>query len=320
MNKGNVDITNMFDSIKESLENEKTQSSSGAYRNILKLSANEKPYLVRLVPNVEDPSATFMHYYHHGFTSNETGQYVDAISPSTWGDRCRLSEECFKLWKQVDNNGGKESPDGKPIANLARKLKRMEKRLVNVYVIDDPSKPENNGTIKILRMGIKLYAKVEEAMGEAAEEFGSRIFDLSENGCTFRIKVETTTGNDKKDRQFTSYDNSRFMGSSAIEGMTKEKNAEIYGNIYDLTDYVERPTAETLEGMINTHLYSNSGNAASETSIDDAVNDAVTAVKDSAEVDAPAPAKPAKKKKSTKSTVSSDKIDDLLKDIEGLED
>ena len=102
--------------------------------------------------------------------------------------------------------------------------------------------------------------------------------------------------------------------------MTKEKNAEIYGNIYNLTDYVERPTAETLEGMINTHLYSNSGNAASETSIDDAVNDAVTAVKDSAEVDAPAPAKPAKKKKSTKSTVSSDKIDDLLKDIEGLED
>jgi len=61
----NIDIVSMFDSIKESLNNEK--GATGAYRNILKFTPGNT-YLVRIIPNIKDPKETFFHYFHHGFT------------------------------------------------------------------------------------------------------------------------------------------------------------------------------------------------------------------------------------------------------------
>lgn len=237
----NVDIKSMFDSIKESLNNEK-KNTGGSFRDIMKLTVGNT-YLVRLIPNVKDPANTFFHYFHHGWTSNETGQYVDAICPTTWGERCPICEERFRLYKK----GGDKNKE------LSKLIRRMEKHFVNIFVVQDPVNEENNNKIKVLRFGIRIKEKFDAAIeGDDAAEFGSRVFDLSENGCNFKIKVESAQDGNKK---FSNYNNSRFTAPSAIPSMTPEKMKEVYESIFDLSTYIEKSTTEGLKNMLATHLY-----------------------------------------------------------------
>ena len=235
-----VDIKSMFDSIKDSLNIEKPGNAS--YRNYLKTEVG-KTYLVRLIPNIKEPKATFFHYQHHGFTSLSTGQYVDATCPRTYGERCPMCETRFKLYKT------KKEED----RNLAYTIRALEKHLVNVYVINDPSNAENEGTIKILRFGKRIYDKFLGATeGDDADEFGSRIYDLTENGCNFKIKVETASENNCK---FTNYNNSRFTAPGAIANMTSEKISEIYNNIFDLSKILDTKTEAEINSMLKEHVF-----------------------------------------------------------------
>lgn len=235
-----IDIKTMFQSIKDSMKDEK--KNTGNYKDILKLKP-DNVYILRLVPNMEKPSNTFFHYFHHGWQSLATGQYVDSLCLSTYDERCPICEERFKLSRST-KEADKE---------LAKLINRMEKRMVNVYVVNDPVTPENNGTIKVLRYGTKIHKKIDEAInGSDAEEFGARIFDLSDNGCSFKLKVETAK---EGVRQFQNYDNSRFMGAAAIEGMTPEKRKEILETAYDLTKYVESKTRDEMIKLVQTHVY-----------------------------------------------------------------
>lgn len=295
----NIDVKSMFESIKDSLKKEKETSNS--FKDILKLVTGNS-YIVRLIPNIKDPKETIFHYYHHGWTSNETGQYIDAICPTTWGERCIICEERFKLWKTGDEKN-------KALASLIR---RLEKHYVNVYVINDPVEDKNNNTVKILRMGIRLYEKVQSAIeGDDADEFGSRVFDLTEAGCNLKIKVESSQDGNKK---FTNYNNSRFTTSSAIPGMTSEKIQEIYENIYNLPNYVERKTTDDLKEMLRIHVFGDKKTAVvNPTTVETAVKEATTVTKNNTSV-------VEKETKSTKAknekTSNDDKIKELLNGLD----
>lgn len=241
-----TDITSMFDSIKGSLSNDNKSTGNGGNQNIMRLKPGNT-YLVRLIPNIKNPAETFLNYSHHGWTSTSTGQYVDALCPRTFGERCLLCEERFKLYKKAD--GDKSSRYYK----LFTMLRDHEKSLVNVYVVNDPTNEDNNGTVKVLRLSKTLKAKVDLAVtGDDADEFGSKVFDLSDEGCNFKIVVETTQ--DGKNT-FQNYNNSRFTSSSAIPNMTKAKIKEVYESIFDLNTFIERKSTEELKQMLIEHVY-----------------------------------------------------------------
>jgi len=313
----NIDITSMFDSIKESLSNDKS-GGNGSYRDIMKLKAGNT-YLVRILPNVVDPKETFYHYFHHGWTSNQTGQYVDGMCQTTWGERCPICEDRFKLYRAGSEND----------KSLSSLIRRMEKHFVNVYVVDDPTNEDNNGTIKILRMGVRLYGKVQEAVeGDDADEFGPRVFDLTENGCNLKIKVETTM--DGK-RQFTNYSNSRFTAPAAIPGMTPAKIKEVYESIFNLSDHVDRKTTEELSEMLQTHLYckpigDNSSDSDTYTVASAVESIVIPDAVDEDEDEAPATAPKTKKASKPKvedvveSQSNEDKIKDLLDGIDDIDE
>ena len=88
--------TAMFQSIKAALTKE--DKPNNTYGEILRLEPG-KTYTVRLVPFLKDPEKTFFHYYSHGWTSYATGQYVQAVSPQTVGERDPISEERFRIKK-----------------------------------------------------------------------------------------------------------------------------------------------------------------------------------------------------------------------------
>lgn len=227
--------TKMFDSIKQALQKNSAQTG---YKNILKFE-KDKVYTVRLLPNVKQPEKTFFHFYTYDWTSYSTGQYTSALSPATFGERCPMTETKYRLLR----NGTEEE---KQKANAFR---RNERWLVNVYVIDDPSNPENNGTIKIARYGKQLHKIISDAIdGEGAEDFGPRIFDLSENGVNLKIKAE-------QQGDYITYVSSKFTMPRKIEGLTDAKAQEIYDNIYDLTSVIPTKSQEELLQVLDEHFF-----------------------------------------------------------------
>ncbi len=229
----------MFDSIKESLLKKPETSSSN--RDFLKLEIG-KTYIVRLLPNVEERSRTFYHYYNHAWTSVATNQFVSVLCPTTWKERCPIDEYRFKVYR----DGTDQEKEASKI------LRRNENWLVNVYVISDPSNPENEGKVKTLRYGKQIHKIIDSAMfGEDAEDFGSRIFDLSEEGCSLRIKVEKNEGG------YASYTSSRFLAKGPVPNMTESKADEIYTTALErsLDKTFEVKSYDDIKSILDTHFF-----------------------------------------------------------------
>ena len=228
--------TSMFATIKDAL-NKPTQTNNTS-SNIMRLKTGNT-YTVRIVPYVKDPSKTFFHYYSHGWVSEATGQFQSSISPQTWGERDPIAEARFKIVR----TGTEEEKE------KAKALNRKENWLINVYVVKDSDNPENEGKVKIVRFGRQLHKIIMEAIeGEDAQEFGERIFDLTENGCNLRIKVEEQGG-------YPTYVSSRFASPSEIPGVSENNVKDIYDQVYDLENVFPVKTYEELQTMLNEHYY-----------------------------------------------------------------
>lgn len=225
----------MFASIKDALTKEGTSNKTA---DILRTKPGNS-YEVRLLPNVDDPSKTFYHYFSHGWTSFSTGQYVTALSPMTWGERDPIAEYRQKIFRTG-------SPEEKAKSDS---IFRRENWLVNAYVVNDPDDPENNDTVKILRFGKQLHKIIMEGItGEDSDQFGERIFDMSENGCTFRVRCE-------KQGDYPTYVSSKFLMPSGIPGMTDARVKEVYDSCHNLGETFRSKTYEELKQMLDEHFH-----------------------------------------------------------------
>tara|TARA_R110000765_G_scaffold23312_3_gene58987 strand:- start:184 stop:711 length:528 start_codon:yes stop_codon:yes gene_type:complete len=127
-------------------------------------------------------------------------------------------------------------------------VKRLEKWLVNVYVIDDPTKPDNNGKVKMLRYGKQLHKIITEGIeGDDAEEFGPRIFDLGSEGVSLKIKVEDQGG-------YPTYVSSRFTTAGKIE-VSEDEQKKLYDNVFNLEEVFTLKSYDELKQMLNEHYY-----------------------------------------------------------------
>jgi len=277
--------TSMFQSIKDALASSDNKGSA-TFNEIMQTKPGNT-YTVRLLPYAKDPGKTFFHYYNHGWVSYATGQYVQTLSPQTFGDRDPIAEERFRVLRT-----GTEEEKEKMSA-----VRRLEKWLVNVYVIDDPSNPENNGKVKLLRYGKQLQKIITEAIeGEDAEEFGARIFDLGSEGVSFKIKVE-------QQGDYPTYVSSRFTTAGKID-LSEDEQKDLYDNVFNLSEVFTLKTFDELKEMLNEHFYcktedspavDNTTPEVSETTPTEPEPELATATTDSGSVD--------------------DDIDDLLKDL-----
>ena len=271
--------TSMFQSIKDALASSESKGSA-TFNEIMQTKVGNT-FTVRLLPFAKDPSKTFFHYYNHGWNSFATGQYVQTLSPQTFGERDPIAEERFKVLR----TGSEEEKE------KMQAVRRLEKWLVNVYVIDDPANPDNNGKVKILRYGKQLQKIITEAIeGEDAEEFGPRIFDLGPEGVNFKIKVE-------QQGDFPTYVSSRFTTAGKID-LSEDQQKDIYEGAFDLTDVFTLKTYDELKAMLNEHYYCKTEEEVQETS---------------APVPADTPAEP-EPVNVANDTVEED-IDELLKDL-----
>ena len=231
--------SSMFESIKTALA--KNTNAPSRNKDILRLEVGNT-YTVRLIPNTKDPVKTFFHYYTFGWTSFSTGQYVSAVSPSTFGEKDPIAEYRYKILK----TGTAEEKD------KAKAILRTEKWLVNAYVVNDPVNEENNGKVMILRYGKQLHKIIMDAIeGESAEDLGARIFDLSEKGCNLKVKVE-------QQGDYPTYVSSKFTMPKALEGVEKSKLDDIYKGALDLEGVFPVKSYDELKQLLEEHYLTSS--------------------------------------------------------------
>lgn len=227
----------MFNSIKEALAKSESSTPNPLYKEILKFKEGNT-YVLRLLPNVKEPSKTFYHFYSHGWNSFSTGQYVSALSLQTIGQPDPIGRERYRLSKTGTDEEKKK----------VETVKWQEQWYVNVYVVDDPVNPQNNGTVKIFRYGKKLDQKITSAIsGDDSDEFGLKVFDLSSTGVNFKLKVEKNQGG------YISYDASRFTSPVDLN-LSKDKQKEIFETLHDLTAVNVIKTEEELMKMWDLHF------------------------------------------------------------------
>lgn len=279
--------TSMFQSIKDALASSESKGSA-TFNEIMPTKVGNT-YTVRLLPYAKDPSKTFFHFYNHGWNSYATGQYVQTLSPQTFGERDPIAEERFRVLR----TGSEEEKE------KMQAIRRLEKWLVNIYVVDDPANPDNNGKVKILRYGKQLQKIITEAIeGEDAEEFGPRIFDLGPDGVNFKIKVE-------QQGDFPTYVSSRFTTAGKID-LSEDKQKDIYDKGFDLSEVFTLKSYDQLKDMLNEHYYCKTEDSTQETS-------APTPPSTPAPLVA-TPVEPEPVGVGSNDTVEED-IDDLLKDL-----
>lgn len=229
----------MFDKIKDALGKPK-ETGSSTFANVMKFPAGHT-YTLRLIPNLEDLDKTFFAHYVHGWKSVSTGQFVSTLSLQTFGEPDPITNTFWKLIKS-------ENPEEKALGKL---IQRKEQWFFNVYVVEDPANPENNGTVKVLKVGKQLKDKIDEALsGDGAEEFGARIFDLGPDGANLKIKAE-------EQGEFVTFKNSRFANVPKID-LSDEEIENIYNSVHDLTQIYPVKTYEELQEILDTHVYGNS--------------------------------------------------------------
>jgi hypothetical protein len=305
-------LSNMFESIKKSVNESKNKKAGSS--EYLKMEI-DGTYNLRFLINQENPKDTFYHYYFHGWNSVETGQYVQAYCPTTVGERCPICEARFKLFRT-------KKDEDKELASL---LKRKEQHLANVYIIDSSSREEDTDSVKIFRMAKTIYEKVVDAIdGDDADEYGPKIFDLTENGCTFRIKVTSQQIGDKK---IPCYEKATFRSASAIPNMNKEKIEKIYSEVHDLSKCVSPISTDEMMDLMTIHVFAGNKGVLTTKNINKKIEESVPTTPPAKELtpeemdelpfdDAPSEGAPVSQKKDS----SDNSLDELMQSLSELED
>lgn len=147
--------------------------------------------IIRFLPAPPEEDVPFVRMFDHGF-QGPGGWYIEN-SLTTIGNDDPVSAYNSKLW-----NSGIEANK-----EIARKQKRRLHFISNIYVIQDPGNPSNEGKIFLFKYGKKIFDKLNEAMNpQFADEEAVNPFDLWE-GANFKLKIRNVEG-------YRNYDKSEF--------------------------------------------------------------------------------------------------------------
>jgi hypothetical protein len=141
-------------------------------------------------PSIDgDDALPWVRRFDHGF-QGPGGWFIDNCL-TTVGDKCPVCEHNSTLW-----NSGIEANK-----EIVRKQKRRLSYIANIYVISDPSNPENEGTVRLYKFGKKIFDKISEVMNPVfPDETPLNPFHFWE-GANFKLKIRNVEGYRNYDKQ-----------------------------------------------------------------------------------------------------------------------
>lgn len=172
--------------------------------------------VIRFLPAKGD-GTPWVRFLDYGF-QGPTGLWYIEKSLNTIDKPDPVSEYYFKT-KAVNEDAVKD-------------IKLRKNFVANVYVVSDPSNPQNEGKVMLYKFGAKIFSKIMDAMEpEFEDEQAVNVFDFWE-GANFKIKIRKVEG-------WPNYDKSEFESVSALEDGDDEKLEAIYNQMYDLGEFVD---------------------------------------------------------------------------------
>jgi hypothetical protein len=168
-----------------------------------------------------DDALPWVRVFNHGF-QGPGGWLIDNCL-TTVNEKCPVCEHNSTLW----NSGIEANKD------VARKQKRKLSYVANIYVVSDPSNPENEGTVRLFKFGKKIFDKITEAMNpEFADETPVNPFDLWE-GANFKLKIRNVEG-------YRNYDKSEFADKSALLDGDDDKLEALWKSEHSLKEFLDK--------------------------------------------------------------------------------
>jgi hypothetical protein len=177
--------------------------------------------VIRFLPASEGQDLPWVRYWDHGF-KGPTGRWYIEKSLTSIGQTDPVSELNSQLW----NSGRDEDKE------IARSRKRRLHYVSNVYVVSDPSNPENEGKVFLYQYGKKIFDKIMDVMQPQFEdETPVNPFDFW-GGADFKLKIRNVEG-------YRNYDKSEFASVSQFQGGDDAKLEAVYNSVHDLGEYVD---------------------------------------------------------------------------------
>jgi hypothetical protein len=147
--------------------------------------------VIRFLPAPEGEELPWAKMYSHAF-QGPGGWYIEN-SLTTIGGKDPLGEYNRELW----NTGTEANKE------TVRKQKRKLSYYSNIYVVKDPTNPQNEGKVFLFKYGKKIFDKIMEAMQpEFEDETPINPFDFWQ-GANFKLKIVKKDG-------YWNYDKSEF--------------------------------------------------------------------------------------------------------------
>ena len=174
-----------YDKIAQSFkQNDKVETNNDdRFWKIDRDKAGNGSAIIRFLPKVAGDSSPFAIQYDHGF-QGPTGRWYIEKSLSTIKQKDPLAEINGRLW-----NSGLESDK-----EIARKQKRRLSYICNILVINDPKHPENNGEVKLFRIGKKIYDMIFNKLEPTFDDVPKvKVWDLFE-GANLRLRISEVDG------------------------------------------------------------------------------------------------------------------------------
>jgi hypothetical protein len=185
---------------------------------------------IRFLPRVEGDEFPWVRVFNHSF-QGPTGKWYIENSLTTLGENDPVGELNSRLW----NSGSEANKE------IARKQKRKLTYIANVYIINDPAKPENNGQVKLFKFGKKIFDKImDKANPTFEDEKPVLVFDLWE-GADFKLRMRKVDG-------YSNYDQSQFMDQTEIAPTDEEKLA-IVEKQYKLSEFLDRKNFKSYDEL-----------------------------------------------------------------------
>lgn len=189
-----------------------------------------KVYVGRFLPDKK--GNFYKSYFYHFFKSGEKWQFFLCPKTHDFEAFCPFCVVSSRLYMGT-------AADKK----LAPAYKRKQRFVSNWYIVDDPRDSERaeedkmKGQVRLYEFPGKVEMKLKEQITDTRYGLGPAIFDPSEEGYDFILKVMATK-RDQNGNVWPDYSNSEFARRSSALG-TEEEIDEIMASTHDINEYLE---------------------------------------------------------------------------------
>ena len=187
--------------------------------------------VIRFLPAPDGEEMPWAKVWSHAF-KGPGGQWYIENSLTTLGKDDPVGELNRELW-----NSGRDSDK-----EIARAQKRKLSYYSNIYVVQDPAHPENEGRVFLYKFGKKIFDKLVEAMQPAfADETPVDPFNFWK-GADFKLKIRKVDG-------YWNYDKSEFAGPGTLGNFDDDKLESIWKEGHSLADFEDSKNFKSYEQL-----------------------------------------------------------------------